>query len=85
MDKHAGLPLKGPWPPGVVSPVPPAGNNARGGRPRGALRVSHSVGIASRHAEVGELGLFSLGLPVVVTRQFRGRDKRALPSLSSHK
>ena len=30
--------------------------------------VSHSVGIASRHAEVGELGLFSLGLPVVVIR-----------------
>jgi hypothetical protein len=48
--------------PGVVSPVAP------GGRPRGALRVSHHVGIASRHAEVGELGLFSLGLPVVVTR-----------------
>jgi hypothetical protein len=46
IDKHAGLPRRRvPWPPGVVSPVPPAGNNARAAGPRGALRVSHSVGV----------------------------------------
>jgi hypothetical protein len=69
MDKHAGLPRRRvPWPPGVVSPVAPAGNNARAAVPEGPSESLTMSGLRLRHAEVGELGLFSLGLPVVVTR-----------------
>jgi ABC-type uncharacterized transport system substrate-binding protein len=48
MDKHAGLTApKGAWPPGVVSPVPPAG---KGGNVTGIL--SQVEGLPGKHVEI---------------------------------
>ena len=81
-DKHAGLPRRGvPWPPGVVSPVAPVGNNARTAVPEGPSESLTQDCVLSRRGRRAFIRRVAGRRNSVIS----GRDKQACLRLSSRK